>query len=95
MEGCRRWSRKTVSKKAGGRVDHRGVQIYYQSDSQKYMEKDRLAMVFSLEVIIVVIIIVTIDFYCIKCLDLLKINNCCVAQERRQFHQQHSQIVVV
>ncbi len=57
MEWCRKWSHRTVSKKAGGRVDHRCVQIYYQTDSQKRIEKDGLAMVFSLEIIIIVIII--------------------------------------
>ena len=73
-------------------MECRGIQINHQTASQKCMEKDGLPMVFLLEIIIIVIIIivVTFDFFCIKCCDLLKFNYCCLAQERRQFCQQHS-----
>ena len=32
----------------------------------------------------------TFRFHYIKCYDLLKFNHCCLAQERRQFRQEHS-----
>ena len=32
----------------------------------------------------------TFSFHYIKCYDLLKFNHCCLAQERRQFCQEHS-----
>jgi hypothetical protein len=53
-------------------MDHWGIQIYHQTDSQKYMEKDGLGMVFELEIIIILIIIVLFGFHFIKCCDLLK-----------------------
>jgi len=53
------------------------------------MEKEGLRVVFELEIIIL-IIIASFGFCWIKYNDLLIFNCCCLTQERRQFHQQHS-----
>ena len=70
-------------------MDCWGIQIYHQqTDRNAWKKMDTNG--FLLEIITIVIIVVSFGFYWIKWYDLLKFNYCCLAQERRRFHQQHS-----
>ena len=63
-----------------GSLGHTNISLNRQPE----MHRKRWAMNGSL------IRINTFSFHYIKCYDLLKFNHCCLAQERRQFRQEHS-----